>query len=388
MKRLFTVVQFFLLGLLLCSTLPARASRNLFLEAAKRASSMPKVHSFPIVRPSNHLGGYKITNLSGIHSKTPLARSVFRAHPKDYDSSFSGTIFKAMHDGEEQTFAAIATHTLHIANNDGLTDYATPHSLGKHIQAEIFDEEGNSIPIELEVIQVGATPISDVSLLRILPKYEDQVKALKLNPQGLTENIPFSVQGFTQKPFQFMNRLENLRVMRVSPLSLRALIPGSEDEIIGLCGGVAVNEEGEAVGIFIGYVDALDLDALVGYIAPAEFLQTLINAYYQEPGGTFPLELRGQKIIDLKPEEFISFITLRDEQRNILKAESGSFKFSHRKVNELLDTYPTTRYIELEIGKMVWGRNNPEYLDMFQEYRDVVYDLQEQRIVRDTVLFH
>ncbi len=376
----------FLLGLVSLATPLAHANRNIFYEAAIRAASMPKVRSFPITRHPHYMGGYKITNLSGIYSKTPLARSIFRAHPKNYDSSFSGTIFKTMHNGKEEKFAAIASHTLHIISNDGLIDPAIPHSLGKHISAEIFDEKGDSIPIKFKVVQVGATPMSDVTLLKILPEYEDLVNALELNLQDLPEEAPFSVQGFTQKPFQFMNRLENLHITRVSPLSLRAPIPGEENEIIGLCGGVAVNEEGKIIGIFIGYVDMLEPNPLIGYIAPAKFLQTLVNAYYHEPEGTFPLELHGQKIIDLKPEEFISFITLRDEQLNILKAESGSFKFSHRKANELLNTYPSTRYIELEIGKMVWNENNPEYLDMFQRYRRVVYDLQESQVLRDIIL--
>ena len=184
-----------------------------------------------------------------------------------------------------------------------------------------------------------------------------------------------------------MNRLEDLHIVQSSPLSLRVPIPGEEYDINGMCGGAAVDAKGKFRGLFIGYVDLLDPNPKIGYIAPARFLQTLINAYYQEPEGTFPLELNEQKIIDLEPEEFISYITLRDEQRNILIAVNGSFKFSHRRINELLDTYPTTRYMELEIGKTVWARNNPEYLDLFFEHRNVEYDFLEQRIVRDNIFF-
>ena len=97
---------------------------------------------------------------------------------------------------------------------------------------------------------------------------------------------------------------------------------------------------------------------------------------------SFPFILGGDKIVDLRPDEFVALIALMDENGQIIFYQGTDYKFSYSAVMEHL---PKARYIGLDINHVFWKDNMLVEEVSATPARRLIYDLQEKKIIADKI---
>ena len=304
--------------------------------------------------------------------KIDAVKSVFRAFPqgKTDGHAMSGFIFKTTYQGQEEIFGVIAQHAMPAWNN---------HSkIGPSFTARVM--QGNEVvDIPAQVVQLSAPVMTDIALVKFRPEDEKLLTPLTLAKREPALNEPLSLIGFgTEK----LTLITDSPLSEKSMLNLRYPMAGDPEKWPGLCGSPVLNAEGEVVGTVTGSTRlASDPTYYTGYATRNLYLQTLVNAYHGDiEKATYPLEINGEKIVDLHTDEFVSQVILRDENRKIIFRKNIYNKFPY---STIMGHWPKTRYIEMYIDNVLWSGYSLIEGASFAEERYVVYDVQEKQLITD-----
>lgn len=351
------------------------------LPAVEKTSSVPRTLSLQVKKIADgyRRAAYASTGRSG--QTAVVWQSVFRAEPPSsyFRTAFSGTVFKVIYQGQEEIYGVIAAHALAEAPHTFLTHVYANAFLHKHFEAKMYREDGSVIPLEGEVVQLGAPGGVDIALVKLAPVQTDQLHPLVLSTHEPEPGEILHSEGYAKGRAVYMPQRQ---VLERAELSLRTTLPcGNPKKRIGLCGGPVLNLQNELVGIHTGSVSTPTAEESdKGFATHAKFVRLLVAAYHNGGNGFWPFELAGQHLTDLRIDEFISRFILSDAQEQPLWAEQVDTKFSYSKANRLIAQL-APRYVELYIGRVGWGERAPEFMEKHPRVRRVKYDLQTRRVV-------
>lgn len=358
---------------LLCTTSVAYAQKAGLRALARGTSGMVKTASVGnkalgggIASPAWRMGVERLITGRTVNLAQQTAwQSSFRVRaPKDEEAvhSFSGTLFQL---GQE-TYGAIATHAL---------VYDKTPNIGRWLLADVFlDGQWTTVPAQ--VVQLSAPATWDVALVKFRPQDAVRLKPLPLRTRPLQLGDEIRVTGFHhQEPLVFSGQ----RISEISPFSIRAPITGISIQRIGLCGAAVTDAQGELVGVHTGSKFGFEGD--IGYATHAQILPKLVEAFGNNEPVFWTLEINGQKITDLRLDEYVYTIEFMDAQGELVDQLAFNGKFSYREVEEMLARYPQVRQLKLSTAYVSWQKENPNLLKVYTPARKLTYDLQMQRIV-------
>lgn len=306
-------------------------------------------------------------------SRGPFVRSTFIVRAPA-GNTLSGTVFKIQYQGQEEIYGVIASHAIATKRTDVC-------DVNQTFRAEVYTEAGVAL-IPAQVVQVGAYGMLDISLVKFLAEDEALFEPLEISPEtpALSENI--RTQGFVRGRAYYQGKRH---VASLSALTLRSFMPDQQTNRLGLCGGAWINEKGQLVGIHTGSSMGWNQD--VGYATRAEFLAVLVEAYHNGGNAFYPLKLNGHEIIRLRPDEYISDVTLLDGDGAQISRYVFSHKFSFEDMEDALARF-SPRYIELTVRRVRWqGRSGHQFIKEHPQrwlepglmtYR---YDFEEAKVV-------
>lgn len=292
-------------------------------------------------------------------------QSVFRARSLGEQSevTFSGVAFKTTYLGQEEMFGVVAAHALSPEPGQEL--------LGSEFTAEVFSE-GGFTTVRAKLVQVSATSTLDLALIKFRPEDEELFTPLTLAKQEVSADEGIVGLGFGQGKWVLSKR----RFLAKTPFSIRTSFTVPWVDRGGLCGSAVLNAKHELLGIHTGSTRDVEYRD-IGYATPAEFLNTLVEAYHNNGNATFPLYLNGEKIASLRLDEFISYVRLKNDKGLIIWRREVRDKFPYQDIMERL---PRARYIELSVNKAVWTGNYLQQDHLLT--RSVEYDFKTKREVR------
>ena len=276
-------------------------------------------------------------------AQTPAVASVFQVRGAD-DSAirFSGAVIKAEVDGKTQIFGVMAAHPL----------ASTPESKApfRHFKADVFIN-GHYWEVPAQVVQVGAWQMTDMALVKFPPEIEMFLTPLVLRQTPVQVGDKIQLVGMAhQKGFAFAPS----PVMEITPLTLRFPVPYVFVARIGLCGSPVVSEQQEMVGMHIGSRFGFSGDT--GLVLKASYIRKMIEGYVRGEEEPYLLQINGHTLARLQSHEYISQITLFDEEGKELARQAFDGKFSYTAVKDLLAAYPA-KSIALDIGQVRWQDN-------------------------------
>ena len=282
----------------------------------------------------------------------PFLTSTFQARSigKDRTSCFSGTVFEVVYEGKKEIYGAIAAHT--IAGSEG------SHSLQKRFVADVYNgKEFVSIPAE--IVQLGAPGFLDMALVKFRPEDEKLFTPLVISEKIPTWADVFQTQGFAfQKPIYIEHRI----FMGSTPFSIRTNMPWPREDRPGLCGGAVINSSNHLVGIHTGsFYAAYGEPDDIGYSTPARFLNNLVDAYHHGGISKIALEYEGKKMLELNVDEFITGVTLLDENQNAKTALQFFGKFSYQKFKDRMETFHPA-YVQFSVNGVFWEKMAEEFI--------------------------
>lgn len=296
-------------------------------------------------------------------------RSIFRARPTEPgidNEAFTGTFIQVVYQGKTEVYGVVATHALTEGGND--------FSLQRLFIADVYID-GTFMEVPMEIVQLGATGVADVSLVKVPEEIIPFIEPYNLMEPSAETAGPLTSFGFVDNE---LKQVENRYVIgHRSSYSMRTMMPVEPGSYIGGCGGPleAVNENGVTVlaGIHTGSSNK------VGYATSTRFLNTLVTAYHNHGEGYFPLEISGHHVMDLRADEYLSQIAFLDRKGNVLYTHQFEEKFSYTAVNQILQEYPV-RALELTVARVSWQENNPQLLKAYSKVRRVKYDLRSEEL--------
>lgn len=344
--------------------------------ATKIASdTKPAIYTFPI-RPS--LYPKRDGTLRVVPSISPqttlIPGATFRPLAfVELGHNYTGTVFK---DGDD-IFGVVALHALRWQmdeEHNAFDFFLTMVSLNKKFPLEVYDTYGRASLLQAEVVQIGA--MQDLALVKFHSKDEKKLSPLLLRTQEISAETPLHVQGFNQD--QQLVHLSGLSVFRVTPTFMQMYLPGNSSQRSGMCGSPIMDKENRLAGIFIGHKKANGkthkLD--IGYVAPLSSLKTVIAAYRNGGQTTFPLQLNGQTIIQLKADEWVNRVYLFDEENDFVWGSGPIRKFSYRQIEEKINEL-SAAYLMMDIFKITWSRDGELKKIPLKQVR---YNFSEKRI--------
>ncbi len=348
---------------------PARCSKPGFPSkgAVSRTSLRKKV------RADAHLAGIKSRErLSQEMARTDRIKSIFRAYPQGQTDvhSLSGFIFQTTYQGKKEIFGVIAQHATPIPTGGG--------SLGSSFTARVV-QNGQVVDIPAEMVQISAPTMPDLALVKFRPEDEKLLAPLTLAKQEPVLNERLSLIGFGMEELMLIT---DSPLLEKSLISLRFPMAGNSEDWSGLCGSPVLNEANEVVGTVTGAcVKQPNPTFHTGFATRNLYLKTLVAAYHGDvEKASYPLILNGEKIVDLRPDEFISQITLRDKNNKTIFSQPIPNKFPYSTIMKHL---PKAQYIELYIDQVWWTGYALVEKGILLDARYVVYDLQEKQIITD-----
>lgn len=285
---------------------------------------------------------------------------------------FSGAVFQTVYNGRREVYGVVASHALESGQ----------FVLGKTFTADIYEGEGRFRSVPVQVVQVSAPSMLDVSLVKFRPEDEILFRPLTISP------APF-LEGNTAVSFGFADRklveIDERTFRSATPLCRRTTMPYPRADRMGLCGSALVNEQGELIGIHTGstYGKTSEQDD-VGHATNASLLNVLVEAYHNDGQATFPLILNQQKVLDMRVDEYISYIRLYDENGKQLWQRGFESKFAYDNVNtKIAELAP--RVVELTVRRVHWDPAHPDNLVEIRNSRDKTrrtyqYDFQEGKL--------
>ena len=332
---------------------------------------MPRVRA-SIQAAATSAGVTSRAQLARETAKANLIRSVFRVYPQGETDAhaLSGFIFKATYRGKEEIFGVIAQHAMPAYNSHG--------RIGMVFTARVMQ---NDQVVDIPAAIVGMTSLSmpDLALVKFLPEDEKLLTPLVLAEEDPTQNDLLQFVGFGDEQLSF---LTDTPLQEKSLFSLRFPMEGDPYSWPGICGSPVLNEAGEVVGTVTGFVRKKpDPDHYTGFATRNLYLRALVYAYHGDiEKASFPFILGEQKIVDLRPDEFISLITFKDENGKTIFRKAIHDKFPYSTVIENL---PNARYVELYIEKVWWSGHALVEGGNILDARYVAYDLQKKQIIED-----
>ena len=302
-------------------------------------------------------------------TKEALTKSIFRAYPQGQEGThaLSGFVFKTTYQGKEEIFGVIATHGLPLGYNLG--------KLGLSFTARAM-ASGREVDIPAQIIQIASPIMLDISLVKFPQASEKLFTPLALATHEPEPGDKLYTIGFGMEQLAF---LPNRPLFEKSLFSLRFPLEFSNNRA-GLCGSPVLNQRGEVVGAFTGDGWVANSDKDIGFATKSSYLRQLVAAYHNDTeNATFPLMLGEHRIIDLKPDEYVSIIQLEDREGHNIYRRVMRYKFPH---TDIMRHLPNARYVKLSINTVWWtgyGLAETSLLDA----RYITYDLQEKRIIKE-----
>ena len=300
-------------------------------------------------------------------------RSTFQARSESM--VYSGTVFKIEYNGQEEIYGVVATHVIakKLKQNVGL------HKL---FLAEVL-VDGELVAIPAQVVQVGAVGMMDLSLVKFRREDEKYFRPLRISPDPINPGDRIWTQGFVHgRVYPVKERI----VHSVSQMHFFSLIQGEQHKRRGLCGAALINQAQELVGIHTGSQMSLSGPDM-GFATPAQFLPTLVRAYHNDGEARYALELSGQAVLNLRPDEYVSDAQLESYANEILWRSPVWRRMSMAELQEAIDTHHP-RYVEFTVRRLDWaGKQGREFVHITPErllegnmmtYR---YDLQEGKLI-------
>lgn len=317
--------------------------------------------------------------LNHITPRTALLRATFQATETTAEATnpFSGTVFKAVYNGEEEIFGVVAAHTIARTAGD--------KALKRQFTASIFDGE-NVVEVPAEIVQLSSPSMLDVALVKFAPEAESLFHPLRISQVPVEFGDMLSSQGFAGATDV---NIPGRYAVEVTPLSIRTKMPYARDDRPGLCGSAVVNADQELVGIHTGSKWGRDVTDDVGFATNASFLNTLVEAYHNGGKASFPLILNKQKVADLNVDEYISYVSFLDEAGVVRWQKGFESKFSFKDVQEMLEIF-NPRYLVITTRRAVWDESAPDIL--FENHTapwdrsktTYKYDWQERKLISKT----
>ncbi|MBR2082543.1 MAG: hypothetical protein IJ876_06025 [Elusimicrobiaceae bacterium] len=310
-------------------------------------------------------------------------KALFRALASDHSTtSLSGTLFKTTYNGQEEVFGVVPMHVLRQENSD--SGY-----LPRQFTAGIFT--GHTVTfIPAQVVQLSSSKTADVALVKFREEDQALLEPLTLHTQPLQFPQQAYAQGFarnlvTHQAFQLIGT--------TSTGVLTAQIPAAyEGERAGFCGSPVVGEDQQLLGIHIGsrYVEnfpqedtffsAFQLNRPqitqgdIGYMAPASFLEQLVDTYHHPDLRPVEVVLGGQTITHLAVNEYVSRIELLGKASQVLWSKDTNLKVSWSAANAVLRLRSDIAYIKLYIGRTHAVSDNTDWFVKDQDaVRTVLY---------------
>ena len=315
------------------------------------------------------------TQLAQAVANADIVKSVFRVYPQGQTEghALSGFIFKTIYNGKEEIFGAIAQHAVPLHNGNG--------NIGLSFTARVMQND-QVVDVPAKIVQMSAPSMPDVALIKFRPEDEQLLTPLTLAEQESVRGELLHTVGFGNGNLMF---LSNTPLLENSLISLRFPMKGNNmSEWLGLCGSPVLNSTGEVVGTVTGAAPRKANSSYhIGYATRNLYLKSLVAAYHGDVDkASFPFILGGDKIVDLRPDEFVALIALMDENGQIIFYQGTDYKFSYSAVMEHL---PKARYIGLDINHVFWKDNMLVEEVSATPARRLIYDLQEKKIIADKI---
>ncbi|MCQ2410509.1 MAG: hypothetical protein MJ053_03140 [Elusimicrobiaceae bacterium] len=321
--------------------------------------------------------------------------SIFQAIAPGIDAEkanvFSGTVFTGK-DGN--MYGVIPAHSLAHSEVD--------RALPRHFNIRIY-RDGYQLDIPAHVAVAGAASMLDLALVEIPQEATSLFKPVEIDRRLIQRGDEFATYGFVNGQLVYM---PTRRVSSQTAVAIRTNMPLPRDHRAGLCGALVRDEAtGNMVGVHIGsrpihtdsravfgreglYINRRRLsseDNDIGYVAPVFEADLLVDAYHNNGEAYFPFQLNGHTLLDLRLDEYISYVKLLDENGKQLWQRGFEFKFGYIAVEEQINAL-SPRYIEFTVRRAQWDAQNPEfYREMRNKYDKTRmtyrYDFQEGKIV-------
>ena len=334
------------------------------------AATTPSMYVFPMQLTVYSTQQKKLSVGVSLPTQTDLIPgATFRPYSSLRSVTYSGTIFK---DGDD-IFGIIPTHTLRWKTDIPFETLLSVVSLPKKFHLEVYDKYGRAIPLQGEIVQLGA--MQDISLVKFQPEDERKLSPLSLRSEGLATDTPLHLQGFNQE--HQLVYLTGLSVFRTTPTFMQMRVPGTTNQRMGLCGSPILDKEGRLAGVFIGQRPAPqsthELD--IGYMAPLSSIKTVLEAYRNGGKATFPLKLNGQTVAHVGADEWVKQVYLFGTDGTVVWSSGPMKKFSYSQVEEKIKEL-SAAYIGLDIFQVRWSAAGEL---VGKPLKRVVYNISAQR---------
>ena len=318
----------------------------------------------------------------------PLMPYTFQVRPlgDQKGNLVSGVLFKINYQGKVETYGAIASHIL--------SEY-TYHSLnlaGRDFVADVFDTRSQRfVTMEAEVVQLSSPKFLNVTLVKFNPPEGVVLEGIELNTEMPSWGSVFASQGFvSRKPVYIGDR----RLIRASPFSIRTTLDYPYNRQ-GYCGGLLVTESSlhqaqppKACAMHTGSRPERfgKKDSAVGYAAPAWIFEKLVEAYHNNGKATVRVPYEDRTILELNVDEYISQVTLRNDEQMDISHFTVKDHFSYQDLQERIDIYHP-RYIDFIVHRVEWDKKDAFFLFDTRNNSNMQgvlyrYDMEEDKITQ------
>ena len=305
-----------------------------------------------------------------------LDGATFRASEKDepFASVFSGTVFKTKYHGKEEIFGVVAAHTI-------APDVAhSSQALHKNFVV-VMHINGVRKRFPVEVVQVSAPSMLDMALIKFRPEDEALLTPLTVQ-RNVQKGEPLYSHGFASGEEMEVPR----EVVEETYLSFRTTIPVPRSKRPGFCGSPVLNARHELVGIHTGSIyEKAGESCDIGFAMSAKFLDVLVKAYHNDGQALFPLVVDGHVLANMNVDEYVSVVTIYDDNMRQLWQQGFDYKFSQSKVEQAIRSIPQARYVLTTTRRAYWEEDG-KILTENRSRSDKTkkrykYDLWEKQIV-------
>lgn len=347
---------------------PIKNQKELLSILKKKPKLLPKT---PVQRTALQRKLQQAVSLPQPEADSHIFKAVVDIDP---DTRFSGTVFSTVYQGKKEIYGAIATHTIPAEEND-------PFGLFKHFTVIIHRPGQPPLKTKAEVVAFSPVSMLDIALVKFPAEVEPLLKPFSLGSTELGETL-HSV-GYNHWSFTAVSGRE---VIQKTPSSIRTTMPLERIKRTGLCGSAVLNKENKLVAIHTGSTFQPG-NFLTGcsFATPANYLNFLVEAYHQQGRAQIPFFINEKQFFALNVDEYVLSVALLDKQHEVLAQQQLSFRFSHSKLNKMLEHHPQARYLRVITRQVKWNEDgtallvNRDWPDDSQ--KTYLYDLQHNTLV-------
>ncbi len=305
-----------------------------------------------------------------------LDGATFRASENDepFASVFSGTVFKTKYNGQDEIFGVVAAHTI-------APDIShSAEALHKNFVV-VMHINGVRKRFPVEIVQVSAPSMLDMALIKFRPEDEALLTPLTVQ-RNVRKGEPLYSHGFASGEEMEVPR----EVVEETYLSFRTTIPVPRSKRPGFCGSPVLNARHELVGIHTGSIyEKAGESCDIGFAISAKFLDVLVKAYHNDGQALFPLVVDGHVLANMNVDEYVSVVTIYDDNMRQLWQQGFDYKFSQSKVEQAIRSIPQARYVLTTTRRAYWEEDG-KILTENRSRSDKTkkrykYDLWEKQIV-------